>query len=112
MTARPTATELVEAVSEFLESEILPALDDRRLAFRMRVALNGLGIALRELAAGDGVETLSDDDLGELAVRLRNGEMPDGALELLRRHVAAELRIASPRYLERYEGNNDAAPRG
>ena len=48
---RPTPQELAEAVREFLQAEILPLLDDHRLKFRTLVAINGLGIAERELAA-------------------------------------------------------------
>ena len=36
---------------EFLQDEILPILDDHRLKFRTIVAINGLGIAERELWA-------------------------------------------------------------
>ena len=38
----------------------------------------------------------------ELARRIRGGEVPDGTLALLKRHVAAKLRVASPSYLDRY----------
>ena len=48
---RPTPAELAEAVREFLEREILPALDDHRLRFRTIVAINGLGILQRQLEA-------------------------------------------------------------
>jgi broad specificity phosphatase PhoE len=48
---RPTPQELAEAVREFLQEEILPTLDDHRLKFRTLVAINGLGIAERELWA-------------------------------------------------------------
>ena len=48
---RPTPQELAEAVREFLQDEILPILDDHRLKFRTLVAINGLGIAERELWA-------------------------------------------------------------
>ncbi len=48
---RPTPQELAEAVREFLQDEILPILDDHRLKFRTIVAINGLGIAERELWA-------------------------------------------------------------
>ena len=46
---RPTAAELVEAVLEFLASEVLPNASDHRQKFRTLVAMNALGIALREL---------------------------------------------------------------
>lgn len=98
---RPTAPELVEAVREYLEREILPTLDDHRLKFRTLVAMNALGIAIRELAAPDS--GMTDDELGELARRIRAGDVPEDALALLKEHVAAKLRVASPRYLERYE---------
>jgi hypothetical protein len=97
---RPTAAELVEATREFLENEILPTVTDQRLRFRTLVAINALGIAQRELESGE--EMLSEEELAELARGIRGGDMPDDALERLRAHVAAKLRVASPRYLERY----------
>ena len=101
MTDRPTAAELVEATREYLEAEILPALDDQRLRFRTLVAINALGIAQRELESTEE-EVLSPEEAAELARRIRAGEIPEGALELLERHVAQKLRVASPQYLERY----------
>jgi hypothetical protein len=97
---RPTAAELVQATREFLEAEILPTLTDRRLRFRTLVAINALGITQRELESGE--ETLSEEELAELAREIRAGDVPDDALERLRAHVAAKLRVASPRYLDRY----------
>ena len=101
MSDRPNAVELLEAVREFLEREILPALDDQRLRFRTLVAMNALGIAQRELESTEQ-PTLTDEQLTELARRLRRGDVPEGTLALLKEHVAAKLRVASPRYLERY----------
>ena len=101
MNDRPTAAELVEATREYLETEILPALDDQRLRFRTLVAINALGIAQRELESAEE-DVLSPEETAELARRIRAGEVPDGALELLQRHVAQKLRVASPQYLERY----------
>ena len=97
---RPTAAELVEATREFLEREILPTLTDQRLRFRTLVAINALGIAQRELESDE--EMLSEEELAELSRAIRAGDVPDDALERLRAHVAAKLRVASPRYLDRY----------
>jgi hypothetical protein len=97
---RPTAAELVEATREFLETEILPTLTDRRLRFRALVAINALGIAQRELESGE--EGLSREELEELARQIRSGDVPEGTLGRLQEHVAAKLRVASPRYLDRY----------
>jgi Domain of unknown function (DUF6285) len=127
MQDRPHAAELAEAVREFIETEILPGIDDPRLRFRALVAANGLGILERELMIGpplvrqeveslarlldregpvpDDVEALRQwaSDLNrELARRIRAGEAPGGTLAHLLATVADKLRIASPRYLARY----------
>jgi hypothetical protein len=95
---RPAAGELAAAVRDFLEAEILPLLDDQRLRFRTLVALNALGIVARESPP----PTPPDPADGELARRLRAGDVRDGDLELLRASVREKLIVASPGYLERY----------
>ena len=97
---RPAAAELVEAAREFLEQEILPELVDHRLRFRTLVAMNALGIAVRELAAGESGP--AEAELRALAQQIRAGDVPDGTLARLKEDVAAKLRVASPRYLDRY----------
>lgn len=101
MSDRPTALELLEAVEEFLSSEVLPTLDDQRLKFRTLVAMNALGIARRELDADE--PGLGEDEIRELARRIRAGDVPADAYAILKEHVAAKLRISNPQYLERYE---------
>jgi hypothetical protein len=101
MSDRPTALELLEAVEEFLSSEMLPALDDQRLKFRTLVAMNALGIARRELEADE--PGLSEDEIRALARRIRAGDVPADAHAILKEHVAAKLRISNPQYLEHYE---------
>jgi hypothetical protein len=99
---RPTALELIEAVGEFLSSEVLAAATDHRLKFRTLVALNALAIATRELEASNTV-LLEPDEVAELARRIRAGDVPDDALPLLKEHVAEKLRVSNPDYLDRYE---------
>ena len=99
---RPTASELVEAVHEFLADEVLPAATDHRLKFRTLVAMNALGIAQRELAAPGDEVSLAPDELAELAARIRAGDVPDDTLGRLKQHVAEKLRVSNPGYLERY----------
>jgi len=84
---RPDATELIEAVTEFLAGEVLPTLDDQRLRFRTLVALNALGIAYRELTSPP-VPDLDPAQANDIAA--------------LKEHVAAKLRISNPSYLEKY----------
>jgi hypothetical protein len=98
-TDRPNAAELIEAVLEFLAEEVLPSAPDHRAKFRTLVAMNALGIARRELEADASFP--SQDELRELARRIRAGEPADPAE--LKAHVAAKLRISNPAYLEKYE---------
>src|SRR5688500_20029516 len=92
---RPTPQELAEAVREFLHAEILPVLDDHRQKFRTLVAINGLGIAERELAA----TARPREEDWELARRIRAGDVPANVVPLLKEQVAAKLRISNPAYL-------------
>jgi Domain of unknown function (DUF6285) len=127
MQDRPRADELAEAVREFIETEILPTIDDPRLRFRALVAANGLGILEREIALGaplvrrevgalmrllghadavpddlDELRRRASDLNRELTRRIRAGDTPEGTLAHLLATVADKLRVASPRYLERY----------
>jgi len=99
MPDRPNAAELVEAVWEFLGEEVLPNVQDHRQKFRTLVAMNALAIARRELEGGEAGP--AEDELRDLARRIRAGEVPE--LAALKAHVAAKLRISNPHYLERYE---------
>lgn len=99
MPDRPNASELIEAVFEFLASEVLPTADDQRLKFRTLVAMNALGIARREIESNTVL--LDQGQLADLAARIRAGESVD--LAELKEHVAAKLRISNPAYLEKYE---------
>ena len=101
MPDRPNASELIEAVFEFLAAEVLPTADDQRLRFRTLVAMNALGIARRELEAPSNSLSLDQEQLAELAARIRAGETVE--LGVLKEHVADKLRISNPAYLEQYE---------
>ncbi len=130
MQDRPTAEELVDAVRGYLEDEVLPDLRDDRRRFRALVAINALRILERELhmeesllqreaialsallgeRPHDGGEVASYTRLRErvaglnlrLARAIREGDVPAGTLAHLRATAADKLRVASPRYLERY----------
>jgi aminoglycoside phosphotransferase (APT) family kinase protein len=73
---RPTASELLEAVREFLTDQVIPGTSGQ-LAFHARVAANVLGTVAREI---------------ELGPRPAAGELAD--------EVAARLAVANPRYFE------------
>ncbi|MDX6423970.1 MAG: hypothetical protein QOI67_1441 [Gaiellaceae bacterium] len=99
MPDRPTASELIEAVFEFLANEVLPTAEDQRLKFRTLVAMNALGIARRELESNTVL--LDQGLLADLAARIRAGETVE--LGVLKEHVADKLRISNPAYLEKYQ---------
>jgi hypothetical protein len=92
---RPTAAELATAVREFLETEILPTLDDHRLRFRTLVAMNALSIVEREAPSPTEADWT-------LARRIRAGDIRETDLAELKAAVAAKLAIASPKVLRRY----------
>jgi hypothetical protein len=101
---RPNARELAAAVREFLETEILPTIEDHRLRFRTLEAMNALSIVERESPE----PSPPDPADAELARRIRAGDVRDGDLESIRRRVREKLLVVSPRYLERYDGGKAA----
>jgi hypothetical protein len=108
---RPTAEELVEAVREFLERDVMAATDGR-VQFHTRVAVNVLGMVQRELALGPAqaaahrarLDALGFADESALAGAIRRGEVDDRYDEV-KSAVAATVRdklaVANPKYLER-----------
>src|SRR5213082_410381 len=105
----PTAAQLVEAVREFLERDVMEATDGR-VRFHARVAVNALNMVQRELELGAAQATahrvalnrLGVADEAALAAAIRNGELDDRVdevLEVLRATVRAKLEVANPRYL-------------
>jgi hypothetical protein len=105
----PTAVELVAAVREFLEGDVMPATDGR-VQYHARVAANALSMVERELALGPEQRARHAAALGalgvaseaELAAAIRSGQLADRVDEVLavvRATVRAKLEVANPRYL-------------
>jgi Domain of unknown function (DUF6285) len=112
---RPTAAELVAAVREYLERDVMAATEGR-VAFHARVAVNVLGMVERELELGEAQDAEEHDrlatllgrdgsvrELTELLARsIRDGSLdvpwPD-LIETVRGTVRAKLEVANPRYL-------------
>lgn len=104
----PTMAELVEAVREWIEHDVLTATDGR-LKFHALVAAGMLATIERELVLGPQqavdhaarLARLGCTDDAELAARIRAGELDDRYPELLavlRASVADKLAVANPRY--------------
>jgi hypothetical protein len=125
---RPTAVELVNAVRQYLEGELLPTLTDARLKFQTLIAANVLSIAERELQGeeteliyehqsllplidfDESARTLSELRAAvrrgneKLCERIREGYYDDpqhfqGLMRMLREFVERKLTVANPRYL-------------
>ena len=106
----PSVAQLVEAVREFLEADVMTATDGR-VQFHTRVAVNALRMVERELDLGAAqaeahaadLARLGVADEADMAVAIREGRLDDRGdevVEVLRRTVRAKLEVANPRYLE------------
>jgi hypothetical protein len=105
----PTAAQLVEAVREFLERDVMAATEGR-VQFHARVAINALNMVQRELELGpdqtaahrENLARLGVADEAALAAAIRSGALDDRrreVLQVLRQTVRAKLEVANPRYL-------------
>ena len=115
MQDRPTAVELLEAIREFVEQDVMPAVEGR-VQFHSRVAINALGMLERELRLGPDLDAAErarlrallghDADLAtlttELAGRIRNGSLDDrrdDVVAAVRESVRAKLLVSNPNYV-------------
>jgi hypothetical protein len=104
----PNAMELLEAIREWIDREVIPATDGR-LRFHARVASNVLGMVEREMELGPAqleahrarLARLGVADDAELAAAIRDRRLDDRADEvraLLAEAVADKLAVANPTY--------------
>lgn len=95
---RPNAIELVQAVREFLERDVMNATEGR-VQFHTRVAINALGIVERELLGSSYLKWNTADQASEreLAERIRAGA--DVSIGEVRDSVRRKLLVANPGYL-------------
>ncbi|MEY3266844.1 MAG: hypothetical protein RJA15_1290 [Actinomycetota bacterium] len=106
---RPTAVELLEALREWLERDLLPSVEGR-LQFHTRVAINMVEIVAREIELGasqesshaDVLQALGASDDAELATAIKNGGYDSDLISLLnalRPVIEDKVRVANPKYL-------------
>jgi Domain of unknown function (DUF6285) len=104
----PTAAQLVEAVREFLEGDVMAATEGR-VRFHARVAGRALAIVERELAVADRLAAahaarlaaLGYADDAALAAAIRSGALDsrwDEVAAAVRAAVADKLAVANPGY--------------
>ena len=105
---RPNALELIEAVKDFLDDEVLGAVQGQ-LGFHVRVASNVLAISLRELkrtpdhkrAHTARLAQFECADDAELVNAIRRGDLDDRYEELsaaIRAMVEDKIAVVNPRY--------------
>src|SRR5438128_10229458 len=98
--------ELVAAVREFLERDVMPAVEGR-VQFHTRVAVNVLGMVERELTLGPdqaaahaaALARLGVGDDAALAAAIRDGSLDDRldeVVDVVRAAVRAKLEVANP----------------
>jgi len=84
MIRQPTATELLDSVSRFIEVTVAPQMKDRDV-FLARVAVNALATVKREMEAGAAAEAAATERLRKLLGR-------DGDFETLNAALCEDLR--------------------
>jgi len=105
----PTAAQLLEAVREWLQADVLSATEGR-MQFDTRVAINVLAMVERELQLGREHEVAHRDRLSRLGVAddaalaeaIRSGALDDRLDEvraLVWDSVRDKLAVANPKYL-------------
>jgi len=106
----PTAAELVEAVREYLERDVLPDAEGR-VRFHGQVAVRVLAMVERELTLGPSQAAAHSERLAslgvgseaELAAAIRSGELDDRYDEVkavVQATVEDKLRVANPGHLD------------
>ena len=109
MHGRPTAEELVEAVREFLERDVMTATSGA-VQFHTRVAINALAAVEREMRDGarmadahrERLAALGFSSEAELADAIRSGALDDrydDVAAAVRATVHDKLSVANPKYL-------------
>ncbi|MEY3679927.1 MAG: DUF6285 domain-containing protein [Ilumatobacteraceae bacterium] len=107
----PSARELIEAVREWLERDVLAATQGR-VQFHTRVAMNVLAMVERELELGPEqarehaarLLALGVNSDAELAAAIRSGSLDHRLSEVVdavRADVTAKLAVANPGHLVR-----------
>ena len=97
MREQPAAPELLEAVTEFLRREVMPALSGP-LAYHARVAANVLDIVHREMTDGPAAEAAEAQRLAALLGH--EGSAADLAHELCEGLAAGRIDPADPALVE------------
>ena len=116
MRIKPTGDNLLQTVQSVLREEILPNLPAAQ-QYSLRMALNAIGIATRQLESGDHVENIEAATLGDMVdepardendtlnhrfarmVRAGRADQDEALQILLWAQTLNRVRESAPRYL-------------
>lgn len=111
----PPAVKLIALVAAFLQQDVVPAIVDAKLRYRVRAAEHLLNLAQRELEFDGDLQRDEDGyfvtsriiekfgSLSRLSDRLFSGDLDiasENVLPLLEEFVIQKLRIAAPEVLD------------
>lgn len=117
MLDHPDAALVLQAIASFLQQDVRPALDDKALSFRVLIASHLAGSVAFEVQGGDVAIRSALERLGvavpedvherrerlreahaDLCRRIRDGDVPEGALEHVLACLRDELQLTNPRF--------------
>lgn len=87
----PRKERLLDGVAAFLGKQVVPAIEDPALAFRVRIAAHLVGMVARECRA-------EPEDPAEVERMTAAFVAGDGDDAWLQQHLARSLRISNPRF--------------
>jgi hypothetical protein len=90
---KPDAADLLDAVALFLSKELTPSIEDRRLAFRVRIAAYLVGMVGREVRAD-----LPEQDIEALLAVIRGGNADENTHAEVMERLRAELAVVQPKF--------------
>lgn len=123
--SQPNVSQLCDALQGFLTTEVAPAVDDDAIKYKLKIAMNVLGIIARESELGENFRQLEHSALNEylgddpeslgvestapertdinqrLLDHIRSGDIAsrqDNLLATLERITVAKMAIDNPRY--------------
>lgn len=106
----PSAEDLIQAVQEYLSEDLLPKSSGAE-KWKLRIAVNSLSIAIRELTERDEdqeiytkiMNELGVEDEASLATKIKSGEL-DGNLPDIHKKLSEiarrKLNVSNPSYMK------------
>ncbi len=106
----PSAEDLIQAVKEYLSEDLLPKSSGAE-KWKLRIAVNSLSIAIRELTERDEdqeiytkiMNELGVEDEASLATKIKSGELDGNLVDIhkkLSEITRRKLNVSNPSYMK------------